>query len=108
MYEQFRIRAEGVGAELHRFGTKGEALGFIRTFLQQENSADTVQSSAVWAPGPFLTGIDTDLLGTEIPGLSFDVSRQAAAEAKIGISEMGWETIRYGIKRFFRTPDYSL
>ena len=24
------------------------------------------------------------------------------------ISEMGWETIRYGIKRFFRTPDYSL
>ena len=24
------------------------------------------------------------------------------------ISEMGWETVRFGIKRFFRTPDYSL
>jgi L-lactate dehydrogenase complex protein LldG len=90
MLEQFRIRAEGVGAELHRFGTKGEALGFIRTFLQQEGIADAPQSSAVWAPGPFLAGIDTIRLGAEIPGLKFAVDRQTAADAKIGISEMGW------------------
>jgi L-lactate dehydrogenase complex protein LldG len=90
MYEQFKIRAEGVGAELHRFRTRAEALGFILTFLQQEGIADTPQSSVVWAPGPFLAGIDTISLGTEIPGLKFEVNRTSSADAKIGISEMGW------------------
>jgi L-lactate dehydrogenase complex protein LldG len=89
MYEQFKVRAEGVGAELHRFRTRGEALGFIRNFLQEDIAGDP-QSSAVWAPGPFLDDIDTVRLGREIPGLKFDVSRQTAADAKIGISEMGW------------------
>jgi L-lactate dehydrogenase complex protein LldG len=90
MYEQFKARAEGVGAELHRYRTKGEALVFIRNFLLQEGVADAPKSYAVWVPGPFLTGIDTDRLGVEVPGLSFKVSRETAADAKIGISEMGW------------------
>lgn len=90
MYEQFKVRAEGVGAEVHRFSNGEEAVAFIRSFLQQEGVADTPKSYAVWAPGHLLTGIDTDRLGKEIPGLSFDVSRQRAADAKIGISEVGW------------------
>jgi len=90
MYEQFKVRAEGVGAEVQRFRTREESLDFITTFLQQEGTADAPQSYAVWARGPFLAGIDTALLGEKIPGLSFDVSRQRAADAKIGISEMGW------------------
>lgn len=88
MYEQFKIRAEGVGAEVHRYRARNEALDFIRLFLQQE--AVAVATSSVWAAGPFLTGIDTGELGREIPGLSFSVSRQAAADASIGITEMGW------------------
>lgn len=88
MYEQFKARAEAVGAEVHRYRTRNEALDFIRLFLQQEAVADA--TSSVWAAGPFLTGIDTGELGREIPGLSFSVSRQAAADAQIGISEMGW------------------
>jgi len=90
MYEQFKFRAEGVGAEVHRCRNKGEAVDFIRTFLQQEGTAAVPKSSAVWAPGPFLTGIDTARLSGEVPGLSFDVSRQSAADARIGISEAGW------------------
>jgi len=90
MYEQFKVRAEGVGAEVHRFRTRVESLDFITTFLRQEGTVDAPQSYAVWARGPFLTGIDTARLGEKIPGLSFDVSRQRAAAAKIGISEVGW------------------
>ncbi|HZV81842.1 MAG TPA: lactate utilization protein [Geobacteraceae bacterium] len=90
MYEQFKIRAEGVGAEVHRFATRGEALDFLCTFLQQEGTADAPHSSAVWADGPFLSTIDKVGLAGKIPGLSFDVSRQAAAAAKIGISEADW------------------
>jgi len=89
MYEQFKTRAEGVGAEVHRYRTRDEALDFIRIFLQQVAVADTA-TSVVWAPGPVLTGIDTAKLSREIPGLSFDVSRQTAAAAGIGISEAGW------------------
>lgn len=90
MYEQFKLRAEGVGAEVHRFRTRGEALGFTLTFLQQEGTADAPQSCAVWAGGPFLTGIDTAQLSGKVPGLRFNVSRQTAADSMIGISEADW------------------
>jgi len=90
MYEQFKARAEGVGAEVHRVGTRGEALDFILTFLRQEGQAAAQQSSAIWADGPFLKGIDTAQLSREIPGLGFSVSRQSAADALIGISEADW------------------
>ncbi len=90
MYEQFKARAEGVGAEVHRCRNRGEAVDFVRSFLQQEGTADTPKSYAVWAPGPLLSVIDTARLGGEIPGLSFDVSRQRAADARIGITEADW------------------
>lgn len=90
MYEQFKLKAEGVGAEVQRFRTRGEALDFIRIFLQQAGTAATPQSGAVWATGAFLNGMDTAQLNENLPGLSFDVTRQTAADAKTGISEMGW------------------
>ena len=90
MYEQFRIRAEAVGAEVRHFGTKGEALDFILSFMQDEGVAAVPQSLAVWVNGPFLHGIDTVQLSSQLPGLTFAVSRQAAADALIGISEADW------------------
>lgn len=90
MYEQFKLRAEGVGAEVHRFSTREDALDFICTFLQQEGVATLPRVTAVWAGGPFLHDIDTTGLRAKIPGLIFDVNRQAAAEARVGISEAGW------------------
>jgi L-lactate dehydrogenase complex protein LldG len=90
MYEQFKVKAEGVGAEVHRLGTRGEALDFILSFLRKEGTADAPQSTAIWADGPFLNGIDTAQLSRKIPRLGFEVSRQAAADSLIGISEADW------------------
>ncbi len=90
MYEQFKLRAEGVGAEVHRFNTREEALDFISLFLRQTDMLPARKPFAVWAPGPFLAAIDTARLCEENPGLSFDVSRQTAADAQVGITEMGW------------------
>lgn len=90
MYEQFKARAEGVGAEVHRFKTRDEALAFILGFLRKEGTADAPRSYAAWAGGPFLDGIDRTRLTDEIPGLRFDVTRQVAADSRIGISEAGW------------------
>jgi L-lactate dehydrogenase complex protein LldG len=88
MYEQFKARAEGVGAEVHRCGTREEAIGFIGDFLLTEGV--TASSTAVWADGPFLRGIDRAGLSASIPGLCFAVSRETAAAARIGISEADW------------------
>jgi len=90
MYEQFKLRAEAVGAEMHRFKTRSEALDFISTFLQHEGTMDVPGSYATWAPGRSLTGIDTARLSMEIPGLSFTVSRDTAADSLVGISDMDW------------------
>jgi L-lactate dehydrogenase complex protein LldG len=90
MYEQFKFRAEGVGSELHRFRTRGEALHFISSFLQHEGTMNAPGAYAVWAPGRFLIGIDTARLSAEVPGLSFTVSRDTAADSLIGVSDMDW------------------
>lgn len=90
MYDDFKARAEGVGAEVHRFGTKGEGLDFVLSFLKQEGTAAASQSSAVWVKGLFLKGVDTVQLANQVPGLSFEVTRQAAADSLIGISEADW------------------
>ena len=89
MYEQFKARAEGVSAEVHRFQTKPAALDFIIRFLGEEGAADAPGSYALWAECLFLDGIDRQPLG-EIAGLRFEVTRDQAADAKFGISQMNW------------------
>ena len=89
MYQQFKARALGVGAEVHRFATGVEAVAFILSFLGAEGVADVPGARAVWAESPFLAGWDPAAL-PKFPGLSFEVTRQGAAQAKIGISQMEW------------------
>jgi len=89
MYEQFKARALGVGAEVQRFATGAEAIGFILSFLQKEEVAAAPGASAVWADSPFLAGL-LPAERPELPGLSFAVSRELAAQSKIGISQMEW------------------
>lgn len=89
MYEQFKARAVGVGAEVYRFEKKQDALDFILPFLEKEGLANAPGSYAVWADCPFLAGIDKQAL-RGIPGLSFEVTRSLAAQAKFGISQMEW------------------
>lgn len=89
MYEQFKAKATGVGAEVHRFETKMQALDFILLFLNKEGLEDAPGSYAVWADCPFLKGVDQGKLQAT-PGLRFEVSRSLAAQAKFGISQMEW------------------
>jgi L-lactate dehydrogenase complex protein LldG len=89
MYDQFKARAEGVSAEVHRFATKTGTLDFIVRFLQEEGVADAPLSYAVWADCPFLEGVDRKPL-TQLPGIRFDVTRELAAEARFGISQADW------------------
>lgn len=89
MYEQFKAKAEGVSAEVYRFATCEEALDFIISFLQKEGVADEPHASAVWADSPFLNRIDRKRL-EKIAGLKFEVTREAAAAARFGISRMEW------------------
>ena len=89
MYEQFKTRAEAVSAEVHRFATRDEAMAFIGQFLQDEGVADQPGRYAVWAGCPFLAETDREPLA-RVAGLKFDVTRQLAAEAHIGISQVDW------------------
>ena len=89
MYEQFKARAVGVGAEVHRFETKTDAMDFILPFLQREGIADRPGSYAVWADSPFLAGVDKPAL-MQFPGMKFQATRELASQARFGISQMGW------------------
>lgn len=89
MYEQFKARAESVSAEVYRFDTKAAALDFIVRFLREESIAGHPQTSAVWADCPFLEGVERRAL-EETAGVTFDVTRESAASARFGISQMEW------------------
>jgi L-lactate dehydrogenase complex protein LldG len=89
MYDQFKARAEGVSAEVHRFGTRAAAVEFVIQFLKSEGVADTPYSYALWAGCPFLNGIDRQQFSS-IGGLKFEVTRELADQARFGISQMQW------------------
>ncbi len=89
MYEQFKSRAEGVSAEVHRFERKDTALNFMIEFLMKEGLADTPQTAALCAECGFLDERDRDVL-KKLSGLKFDVTCEAASKARFGISQMDW------------------
>ncbi len=90
MFDIFKMRAEAVNAEVHRFRSGSAALDFVLRFLQKEGVTDNPGSYAVWADCRFLDGADRKQLSEKVPGLKFDFSRETAAESKIGITQMDW------------------
>ena len=89
-FEAFKTRAEAVSAEVHRFAGKEEALAFVLAFLKEAGVSDAPQCGAVWSAGSFLDWAGTDKLRAEVPGLSFEVSREGSAAARVGLSQMDW------------------
>ncbi len=67
---------------MHRVPSRGAALEFVLETLKQEGVSDAPGSQAVWVGDPGLHP-----LAARVPGLSFDVTRERAAAAKIGITE---------------------
>ena len=90
MFDLFKSRAEAVSAEVHRFATTGDALAFVLDLARREGVADAPGAWAVWAPGPLASAFDRAAVAGRLPGLRFDVTRDLAAGARVGISEMRW------------------
>lgn len=89
MFNQFKTRAEGVSAEVHRFSTPAEALDFLVGFVRAEGVADQPGQYGVFADCPFLAAVDRQQLEA-VAGMSFAVTREQAAGAKVGISQLDW------------------
>ncbi len=96
LFETFKARAEAVSAEVHRFATQREALDFSLGLLQEQGVLDGPPGGALWAEGSFLKGSGRKFLASEAPGLSFQVTREAAAAARIGISQADWAVAATG------------
>lgn len=88
MFKKFKARADAVGAEVYKFKTKNEALEFILSFLKKEGVSDNEKSYALWSDSGFLKAAEKKSLSKKIAGLKFDITRDAAADSLVGISEM--------------------
>lgn len=88
LFSTFKTRAEAVSAEVHHCSTKVEALSFILAFLREQTAAAAHPARAVWAAGSLLAGVDRRVILERSPGLTFDVTRETAEAAYIGISEV--------------------
>lgn len=80
LFASFKERAETASAEVHRFKTLLEAKGFISGLLKD------LGGTSLWAPGSYLEAAGRP----EVPGLSFAITRENAAEATVGISQVDW------------------
>jgi len=96
MLETFQARAEAVSAQVHRFTGKPQAVDFILSALGKEGVSDAPGCHAVWAGGRFLDGVDRAQLAARQPGIRFDVTRELAATAKVGVSQMDWAIANTG------------
>ncbi len=94
--EAFKTRAEAVSAEVHRFTGRQEALAFILGFLREAGVSAAPQCGAVWVAGTFLDGTVQAELHSQVPGISFDVTQEASAAAKVGVSQLDWAIARTG------------
>ena len=90
MFELFKVKAEAVSAEVHRFHTGVQALDFIAGTLRKEGISDTPSCWAVWSDGPLRREAERQGLAARIPGLHLEVTRERAAGSKVGISEFDW------------------
>ncbi|HZP22309.1 MAG TPA: lactate utilization protein [Terriglobales bacterium] len=90
IFDQFKLRAEAVSAEVHRFPHTAAALQFILDYLLAAGISNEPGSGAVWADCPFLRVLNKAQLAQRLPGLSFEVTRESAAAAKVGISQLDW------------------
>lgn len=96
MFGTFKARAEAVSAEVHRVATKADAVRFIVDRMKKEGVADAPDARAVWADCPFLKGLDKAAIARQVPGLTFDVRREVAADSKIGVSQLDWAIANTG------------
>ena len=96
MFETFRAKAQAVSAEVHRVAGRDEATELVLAMLAKEGVSEAPGAHALWAEGPLLAGEDRSALSARLPGLRFDVTRELAATARVGVSEMDWAVANTG------------
>lgn len=96
LIELFTTRAEAVSAQVQRVATKQLALELVIQLLQKEGVADAPGSYAAWAAGPILGEAEKAKVQQAVPGIRYEVTRELAAEAKVGISQMDWAIANTG------------
>jgi len=89
MFDTFKAAAEAAKAEVFRFHTREEATDFAADFLKKNGVADAPQATALCAGGDWLSPEIRSRLAA-VPGVSFEVTREGAAQAKFGISFLEW------------------
>jgi L-lactate dehydrogenase complex protein LldG len=96
LFETFKMRAEAVSAEVHRVPTQREAFDFVLGLLREQGIQPAPGQGAIWAPGSLLQGDGRDYLAGRMPGLGFEITRETAAEARIGVSQADWAVAATG------------
>jgi L-lactate dehydrogenase complex protein LldG len=96
IFESFKMRAEAVSAQVERVATKQQAIDLIVRLLLKEGVEDKPHCGAVWAACPMIGKAEAQKLEAVVPGLTFAVTRDLAADAKVGISQMEWALANTG------------
>lgn len=96
LIRQFIRQAEAVGAECRLVEDRRAAVEGLVSVLREEGVADEPGRLAVWACDGFLSEGEREELARRFPALHFDVTREAAARALIGVSEMDWGAAETG------------
>jgi L-lactate dehydrogenase complex protein LldG len=97
MLDLFRTKAEAVSAEFLRVPSPAEAVEAVGAVLAREGVTDAPGARAVWCEGKLLQGaLDPGALARRFPGLSFDVTRARAVDARVGVSEFDWALAETG------------
>ncbi len=87
MLATFKARAEAVSAEVVHCAGKSQAVEEVVALLAREGVADQTGARAVWADGPLVSELDRAALASRVPGLTFEVTKEAAAGARVGVTQ---------------------
>jgi L-lactate dehydrogenase complex protein LldG len=91
MLDVFKAKAEAVSAEVVRIASAAAAVDAVLGVLEREHVEDVPGARAVWCEGSILRGsLDPAGLARRVPGLSFDVTKDRAADSRVGVSELDW------------------
>jgi len=96
LLEQFTRQAQAVGSECRLASDHRHVVEAVCSILMEEEVRDEPGRLAVWADNRLLGEAERQELSKRIPGVRFEVTREAAAQAAVGITWMEWGVAQTG------------
>jgi L-lactate dehydrogenase complex protein LldG len=90
LVETFLRQAEAVGAECRVVASREDGIRVVAEVLEQAGA------QAVWADDGFLSEEERRELAARISGLHFEVTRERAAAAQVGVTAIEWGVAQTG------------